>query len=155
MTLGQTLSVMCADDFANVNGDRLAQADPAQPFHATYALEWWRACAKWSVPASALSHDISHVPSLLLSGAYDPVTPPQSAERAISLLSKSQHLIAKQAAHGVTHLGCAPKLIAQFIDQAGAEVLDGRCLDLIASPPFLLDGSSFNITNAVNTEPKP
>ncbi len=153
MTLGQTLSVICADDHARVDSAFLAKANPSNPFHASYAKDWWNMCTRWPVPASSLSVQISQVPSLLLSGAYDPVTPPHSAEQARALLPNAQHLIAARAAHGVSHLGCAPKLIAQFIDQAGAKALDGSCLDRIASPPFLLDGSQFTIATTPGATP--
>jgi pimeloyl-ACP methyl ester carboxylesterase len=148
MTLGQTMSVICADDHARVDAGFLAAPNPNNPFHASYAKDWLHGCARWQVPHSDLSVAISEVPSLLLSGGFDPVTPPHSAEQAMPLLAKAQHLIAAQAAHGVSHVGCAPKLIAQFIDEAGAKALDGSCLDRIASPPFLLDGSAFVITAA-------
>ena len=69
----------------------------------------------------------SGIPTLLLSGEYDPVTPPAFAEKAMQTLSNSQHLIAKGQGHIVGTRGCMPKVVTAFIQEPEAE-LDTACM---------------------------
>jgi pimeloyl-ACP methyl ester carboxylesterase len=69
----------------------------------------------------------SDIPTLLLSGEYDPVTPPAFAEKAMQTLSNSQHLIAKGQGHIVGTRGCMPKVVTAFIQDPEAE-LDTACM---------------------------
>ena len=56
-------------------------------------------------------------PALLLSGALDPVTPPHRAEDAARFMAHAQLLAAPNAGHGVSQLGCAPRLLRAFLDR--------------------------------------
>ena len=79
--------------------------------------------------------------ALLMSGELDPVTPPAYAERVLAGLPNGRHLVFKGQSHGTFALGCAPKLLAQFIETTDAKALDATCLDAMrAVPPF----TSFN-----------
>ena len=58
------------------------------------------ACKDWprgEVPADFHQPVRSDVPVLLISGPYDPVTPPQFAEQVIKQLSHGRHLIVPTA----------------------------------------------------------
>ena len=48
---------------------------------------------------------------MLLSGALDPVTPPHRAASAARFMAHAQLLSAANAGHGVSQLGCAPRLL--------------------------------------------
>jgi len=75
-------------------------------------------CELWDsvvVDASFKQPVQSDIPTLLLSGEYDPVTPPEFAEKAMQTLSNSQHLVAKGQGHIVGTRGCMPKIITAFI----------------------------------------
>ncbi|GJM06107.1 MAG: alpha/beta hydrolase [marine bacterium B5-7] len=69
----------------------------------------------------------SAIPTLLLSGEYDPVTPPKFAEKAMQTLSNSQHLVAKGQGHIVGTRGCMPKIVSAFILDPEAE-LETECM---------------------------
>jgi len=78
------------------------------------------------------------IPSLLLSGERDPITPPGYAERAAQGLSNSRHLVAEGQGHGVFPVGCMPELVARFIETANPRDLNTDCLKpLKAAPVFL------------------
>jgi len=48
-----------------------------------------------------------------------------------------------QLGHGVSLHGCAPRLIEAFIKKADARALDGKCLERIPRPLFVMPmGSS-------------
>lgn len=80
-----------------------------------------RLCAGWPAgdpdPAERLPV-ASPVPVLLLSGAYDPVTPPDWGERAASTLPRGRHVVFRSAGHGVTLLdACAAAMAVRFIER--------------------------------------
>jgi pimeloyl-ACP methyl ester carboxylesterase len=74
---------------------------------------------------------------LLLSGEFDPVTPPRYGEEVVATLSRGRHLVARGQGHNVMVVGCVPQLIGRFVRAADARSLDTRCMDRIArTPPF-------------------
>ena len=82
-----------------------------------------------------------NVPTLVLEGEFDPVTPPRYGEEVVSHLSNARLLVLKGQGHNVIGAGCMPKLFAQFIATTDAKALDAKCLeDLAYVPPF----TSFN-----------
>jgi len=80
----------------------------------------------------------SDIPTLLLSGEADPVTPPGDAERAASNLTRHRHLILKGEGHGQLATGCMPRLMAEFLDRAAPDELDATCLEQHSPEPFFL-----------------
>lgn len=69
----------------------------------------------------------SDIPTLLLSGEYDPVTPPAFAEKAMQTLSNAQHLVAEGQGHIIGTRGCMPKILTAFIKDPETE-LDTACM---------------------------
>jgi pimeloyl-ACP methyl ester carboxylesterase len=90
------------------------------------------------VPADYYDPVRSDVPVLIFSGGIDPATPPRHGEEVLRTLSHAKHFVAPQLGHGVSLHGCAPRLIATFIRAGSAESLDGKCLERIPRPLFLL-----------------
>jgi len=83
-------------------------------------------CATWAVePAPALENErvLSDVPVLLISGQFDPVTPPTYGESALQGLSNGQHIIFPTGGHSESGTpGCAADLAAAFLDDPTAPV---------------------------------
>jgi pimeloyl-ACP methyl ester carboxylesterase len=138
---GLLLSVLCAED-----ATRLTDADLRAPAGLLrgqpIARELRDICALWphdGFPAELAQPVTSDVPVLLLSGALDPVTPPQWGALAARTLSHSRHFIAPGYGHLVTPHGCAPRLVAQFVRDASAEGLDGTCLTQTRRPAFFVN----------------
>jgi pimeloyl-ACP methyl ester carboxylesterase len=137
ITHGMQLSVMCSEDAPRL---RVDPAD-AQSVLGTEFIEFTLAqCAEW--PRGALPEDFhaalqSDAPVLLLSGEFDPVTPPRYGEQVLEGLSRGRHLLLRGQGHNVIGVGCTPRLAARFIDTADAAALDAGCLDKLAyAPPF-------------------
>ncbi|WP_312514762.1 alpha/beta fold hydrolase [Massilia sp.] len=76
-------------------------------------------------------------PALLLSGALDPVTPPHRAASAARHMARAQQVVVANAGHGVSQLGCAPRLLREFLDRP-EQKLDSACLNDIPAPTFQL-----------------
>ncbi|HTD72489.1 MAG TPA: alpha/beta hydrolase [Steroidobacteraceae bacterium] len=139
---GMQYSVICSEDepfFAAANIDRAAMAKTYQGTDMVDALH--EICALW--PRGPVDADLhaplrSEVPTLLLSGEADPVTPPVDAERAAAGLTRHRHLILKGEGHGQLATGCMPTLTADFLDNLAPDKLDATCLDRHTPEPFFL-----------------
>ena len=134
---GMELSVICTED-----ADEL-KADPADADRllGTSMIEVLKAqCAVWprgQRPVDFRKPLHGKLPVLILSGEFDPVTPPRYGDAVLRPLDNGRHLIVRGQGHNVLPVGCMPKLFARFIDTADAKALDAHCLDKVPySPPF-------------------
>ena len=97
-------------------------------------------CSVWpkgSRPANFRAPLKTAVPALLLSGEFDPVTPPRYGDEVVKTLKNGRHLVLRGQGHNVIGIGCMPRLMAKFVDGADAKVLDATCLDRLPyTPPF-------------------
>lgn len=99
-------------------------------------------CAAWptrELPADFREPVTSEVPVLLLSGEADPVTPPENAAEVESHFDNARHLVAPGQGHGIAWRGCAPKLMATFLEEQDPDGLDAGCLQELAAFPFFID----------------
>lgn len=99
-------------------------------------------CAIW--PAGPIDAGFkepltSDLPTLLLSGEFDPITPPANAEQVLNGLSNARHLVAPGQGHGIIARGCVPQLLRQFVESADPQALDSECLDRLTPDPFFID----------------
>lgn len=135
---GMQLSVACSEDVPWLT----AMPDDASLIGPELTGLLSAQCEVWPVPKApaAFKQPVdSDVPVLLLSGEYDPVTPPAYAERAAVTLSNARHLVAPGQGHIVSNRGCMPRLIRQFVREASVADLDAGCLDTLAPMPFYVD----------------
>jgi len=142
LATGMQMSVVCSEDvpfFAAADIDRAAVARTYQGADQLDALQ--EICKLW--PRGPVDADLhsplrSDIPTLLLSGEADPVTPPGDAERAALGLSRHRHLILRGEGHGQVATGCIPRLMAEFLDTAAPAALDDACLKRHSPAPFFL-----------------
>lgn len=121
------MSVSCAEDVPFMP----SSTNVTNSLFGDDLFELMRArCELWdSVPVDPAFKQavVSDIPTLLLSGEYDPVTPPEFAEKAMQTLSNSQHLVAKGQGHIIANRGCMPKIMTAFIQDPELE-LDTECM---------------------------
>jgi pimeloyl-ACP methyl ester carboxylesterase len=140
---GVYLAITCAEDVAwydGAEGERLA----AGTFLGGYRVRDQKAaCARWPtarVDRAFLEPVRSEVPTLLVSGEWDPVTPPANAEEAMRTLPRSRHVVIPSAGHWLGGLvggqPCVNRVIADFIRTADPAGLDAACVDSIRRRPF-------------------
>ena len=132
------LAVVCAEDYPRLSAPLLA-ADTAGSFLGPAQVSRLELMCKRAALAPVASGTPSRIaaPALLLSGALDPVTPPRRAQAAAAFMPRAQQLVAQNAGHGVSQLGCAPRLIREFLDHPEARVA-ADCLKEIPAPSFQL-----------------
>jgi pimeloyl-ACP methyl ester carboxylesterase len=136
---GMFLSVVCAEDVPRFDSAQ-ARAATRGTFLGGAWLEDVRAeCQGWpaaTLPPAYYEPVASDVPSLLLSGHLDPVTPPSWGDEVASHLGRSRHVVVPGAGHGTTPLGCIPELLAEFLDTLEPAALDIACVQRLARPAF-------------------
>lgn len=137
ITQGMQLSVICTEDAGELH------ADPAQAgsLLGNALVESLLAqCPAWphgTRPADFRAPLTGSVPVLLMSGEFDPVTPPRYGDAVAKTLSNARHLVVRGQGHNVLPVGCMPRLFAHFLDQANSKSLDADCLKTVPySPPF-------------------
>ncbi|KRG72063.1 alpha/beta hydrolase [Pseudoxanthomonas dokdonensis] len=139
---GMQLSVICAEDGDRLPTDNPADADTVLGNEMNRYLK--AQCSVWPTgkrPADFNKPLATDVPALLLSGEFDPVTPPRYGDEVVKQLPNGRHLVLKGQGHGSFAVGCVPKLLGQFIENTDAKALDASCLEALGYvPPF----TSFN-----------
>lgn len=94
--------------------------------------EQFNTCSFWdSGRAPAIENEpvASDVPTLVLSGSFDPITPPAWGQAAADHLSRSHHVIFPNAGHSVLDSGeCAVTVIQSFLSNPLAEP-DTACVE--------------------------
>jgi len=101
-------------------------------------------CSVWQ--AGVIDDDFktplqSDIPTLVLSGADDPITPPSFGEQIMQHLSSAVHIVNENQGHMQAALGCTPLLMAEFINTANASELPLDCLERIRPPAFFVDAN--------------
>lgn len=139
---GYHFSVLCAEDIAPLTDEDVARATRGT-FMGPHLIESYRrVCRLWPharLPASHWRPVASDVPTLLLSGGRDPVTPPEAAEAVAAHLSNSLHVVVPNGGHGVGG-PCLDGLIARFVETARLDVLDTACVEAAPPTAFRLPG---------------
>ena len=96
------------------------------------------ACTDWKIKLldkSVIQPVRSDIPTLLLSGSFDPITPPAHAERVAKTLSRGYTVTFARGTHGQAFsLPCANGVIAAFLDSPGTRP-DAACANE-AAPTF-------------------
>jgi len=141
---GMYYSVVCAED-ADID-PAAVPVDSLRPEIAATARDEIQSyldnCARWQVdllPSSVDDPVISDIPTLLLSGRFDPVTPPAFAAAVAAGLPNGTALVDPTASHGVAFMTqCANEVVGAFLDDP-MNPPDGACFDaqepLKAVPP--------------------
>jgi pimeloyl-ACP methyl ester carboxylesterase len=138
-------AVECAEEVPFARGDVAARRVARLPAPLSFLLDdvaWMQAaCASWAVPATAprLRTPVTgDVPTLLLSGAFDPITPPALAEEAAVHLERSYAVVVPGLGHGTVDVDpCATAIALAFLDDP-ARAPDTSCLADRPAIPFVL-----------------
>jgi pimeloyl-ACP methyl ester carboxylesterase len=117
IAFGTHLSVFCAEDVPFPSEADIDQAT-AGTFLGRYLFDEYRnACRAWprgNIALDARTPVTAPVPTLLVSGAFDPVTPPAFAERVAQSLPVSLSIVDPAGSHG-SALGCAREAVLYIL----------------------------------------
>jgi pimeloyl-ACP methyl ester carboxylesterase len=139
-------AVECKEElpFNNLDEAVAASADIPEPIHdyLVFSIEnQFQVCELYGLtPADAIENEAvsSDIPTLVLAGDYDPITPPSDAQIAAETLSNSYYFELPGYGHGVTDSGeCANSIIEQFLADPTVEP-DGSCINEPEGPIFVI-----------------
>jgi len=147
ISLGMHYSVQCQEEYIsdmNRNYEEIVELFPHLDGYIRYPVEGLttveRLCGVWQVEArddvANLPVD-SDVPTLLLSGNFDPITPPTYADWVDATLETSYNYVLPHIGHGVLRSeSCAVDIALEFID-APYDEPDSSCI--AETQPLIFD----------------
>jgi pimeloyl-ACP methyl ester carboxylesterase len=143
---GMFYSVQCYEEVIFNDLDTAEELVDNYPDEITEGLLWGvenfiLTCKMWGAPpAPAVENQavISDIPTLLLAGEYDPITPPSWAEVAAQTLNNAQVFVFPGYGHAVIAGGSCPGTIALDFLADPFEPVDSSCLDGIGPPDFVV-----------------
>jgi pimeloyl-ACP methyl ester carboxylesterase len=140
ITAGMELSVICTEDAGEMHAN---PADAGSLLGMDLVNVMQAQCSVWphgQRPVDFRQPLTGNVPVLILSGEFDPVTPPRYGDEVLKSLGNARHLVVRGQGHNVLPVGCMPKLFARFLDTTDAKGLDASCL---AKVPYAQPFSGF------------
>lgn len=138
--LGMFLSVTCAEDLPRVD-EKAIREESKGTVLGTYRLDQQLgACKVW--PRAAVDAQMgkpvrSSIPTLIVSGEYDPVTPPEYGDEVARTLSRSLHVVFPYGSHSGDMGGCLDQVLSEFIREGSVDALDTSCVKSATPPPFV------------------
>jgi pimeloyl-ACP methyl ester carboxylesterase len=148
VSYGMYYSVLCAED-ADFTVNDLALSD-VRPWlaegEADEAAMLLEVCNWWNVDTLGARVDapvVSDIPTLILSGRFDPITPPAFGEEAAQTLNHSYTYTFLHTGHGVAFQDeCADQIIFDFLNNPALPP-DGSCIAEHPAPTFFTPANVF------------
>jgi pimeloyl-ACP methyl ester carboxylesterase len=135
---GMQLSVLCTEDAPLVAQASIEAATAGTFLGPSRARQILHACAEWPhgvVPAGFREPVRVAIPTLIISGAADPVTPPRFGAQVARDLPRALHVIVPHGSH-VDGGDCVDAIARQFLRAGSPDGLDLSCLAALRRPPF-------------------
>jgi pimeloyl-ACP methyl ester carboxylesterase len=142
---GLYLSIICSEDMPFIDPAAVAAQNGRTLLGDYRYRQQADACRGWPTytpPAGYHQQVRSDVPTLLLSGELDPVTPPRWGAMAAEALPNALHVVVPGGAHGyggMPGISCVDSLMVRFLVLGSAQGLDTSCVRQIRRPPFLTE----------------
>jgi pimeloyl-ACP methyl ester carboxylesterase len=140
---GMHLSVQCADEVPFSSRDEVTGDEKANKLVGGFMRRAHqsviRSCSGWGAakPGESENEAVkSDIPTLILAGEYDPVTPPAWGRLVNENLSSSHFLEFPGIGHGVTHSHACPfGITLEFLDEPEAAP-DSACIEDMGVPAY-------------------
>lgn len=140
MYVGLTLNIVCNEDLPKIT-DEMFTADANNSFGGSDSHNaWLQACPLWpkySVSEEFYQSVTANIPTLILSGNLDPVTPPSNGDKSAATLPNNHHIVANNSAHIVASTSCGINIVNEFLTTLDAKNLDESCLSEQKSETFM------------------
>jgi pimeloyl-ACP methyl ester carboxylesterase len=152
---GYFLAVTCAEDVPFIREEEIPAA-VAGTFLGDFRIRRQQAaCKAWTAAKlgpEILAPVVADVPTLIVSGERDPVTPPSDGEKTVRHLRHGVHVVVPDGAHspgGMRGWECEGELFLQLLEAGTTEGLDTSCVARMQRPAFALDFGDPEVTVAV------
>ncbi len=143
LTYGMHNAVVCTEDAPFYDDDSIDFAALDATYLGRDMYDTLKImCSVW--PPGVLQEQMkaplnSAVPTLVLSGEFDPITPPAYGEAVMPGLSQAKHIVAPGQGHGTLPRGCIPRLVLEFVESADISAVDDSCTQYLGTYPFFTD----------------
>ena len=152
ISIGMNFSVQCQEEVPFTTPEEARESAEAHPEleayfegSATSGQVAFSTCALWDVPPAAPVENeavSSEIPTLILAGEFDPITPPAWGQLAQESLPNSTFYMFPGLGHGVSLAGDCPRaVVMDFLDDPTSEP-DAACIQELAGPAFIVPGSA-------------
>jgi pimeloyl-ACP methyl ester carboxylesterase len=151
VSIGMNFSVQCQEEIPFATEEEAQAAAEAYPelesyfeTSATSGETAFATCALWNVPqAPALENEAvsSDVPTVILSGELDPITPPAWGAQVHDNLPNSTYFTFPGLGHGVSVAGDCPRAVVMDFLADPSSPPDAACIAEMSGPAFVTPGS--------------
>jgi len=156
VSIGMQYSVQCQEEVPFAELAEVEEAVAAYPRLQEYFVSSpstgeavFEICDLWDVPPAPAAEDeaiSSDLPTLVLAGEYDPITPPAWGELVAGNLENAYFFFFPGLGHGVSlDGGCALQVTKNFLVDPSTEP-DATCIAQMAGPPFIVPGETTDVT---------
>ena len=146
MYVGLHFNIVCNEDMPRITPEMI-QNDKKNTFGKGETHKSWQvACPLWPkyhVDKNFAQPVIANIPTLILSGDLDPVTPPSNGDKSAATLPNNHHIVSKNSAHIVASTVCGVSIVNEFLNTLSPKNIDDSCLDELPNEEFMtsLNGS--------------
>ena len=143
LSYGMHNAVVCTEDAPYFDDDQVDWVRLAASYIGTDQYRALKAmCDLW--PAGRIDDDlreplVSAVPTLLLSGEFDPITPPAYGDAVLESLTNAVHIVAPGQGHGVIARGCIAGIAHDFVSSPDPGAVDATCVQRLRPTPIFLN----------------
>lgn len=143
---GLLFNIVCNEDIPRVSVEAKT-ADANNNFDGNDSYQAWDMVCPFFPkyrPNEAFYQSVTaDIPTLILSGNLDPVTPPSNGEYSAKSLPNSHHIIVENASHTVAMNTCANEIINEFLTLKKPKELDESCLKEVPVETFMTSVNGF------------
>ncbi len=149
VSVGMNLSVQCNEEAVFTNREETIAAIAEFPYledyfaTSSFGPAAFDVCDAWGAGVADPIEDqpvLSSVPALVLSGQYDPITPPAWGRQVADTLEMATYVNIPSGGHGPSAgLECPQSLVRSFLTDPTAD-LDTACVEEMGPPVFEVPG---------------
>ena len=139
LRFGVLMSVVCAEDVPRIREREIDRVTRGTLIGDERVRTQMAACASWPKAPMPSDHAMpaeSRVPTLLISGTLDPVTPPRWGAEAARQLPNAVHLVV--AGGHTPQSPCLDSIARRFLERASVRGLDTGCVRDMVLPPVVM-----------------
>lgn len=139
---GFYLCVTCTEDVPFIKPSEIS-LETQETFMGNYrVVQQLQACANWNkgnIPTGFLHSVKSNLPTLIISGSFDPVTPTSWAKEIAKSLPNSTLVIIPYMSHlfdGLSNEDCFDNIVVEFITNGNKQKLKTGCVNEMKPPGY-------------------
>jgi pimeloyl-ACP methyl ester carboxylesterase len=136
---GMHLSVVCSESIPFITEEEIRRETAGTFYGEARIRAYQRACGLWQkgdIPPGFREAKKLDVPVLMISGDFDPVTPPYVGASALAQYAQGKQVVVHNGTHSNNE--CTERLTAEFFDRGTWQGLDTSCVDQVQRLPFFV-----------------